>query len=96
LAGVAARIPIYVVTFVIAVVFYCWTLHVLLTGRVGWVKLFPGGLATAVCVTGLSVFSSLLFSGQIVSSDNDYGPIGVMMILLSWWSESVSAGISER
>jgi membrane protein len=84
LKDVGVRIPIYLVTFVIAVVFYWWTLHVLLLGRMGWGELFPGGLATAVCLTGLSVFSSLLFSGQIVSSANDYGPIGVMMILLSW------------
>jgi membrane protein len=84
LAGVAGRIPIYVVTFVIAVVFYTWTLHVLLLGRLSWAKLLPGGLVTAVCVTGLGVFSALLFSNQIVSSDSDYGPIGVMMILLSY------------
>jgi hypothetical protein len=32
LADVGARVPIYVVTFVVAVVFYCWTLHVLLLG----------------------------------------------------------------
>lgn len=82
LAGVAARIPIYVVTFVVAVVFYWWTLHVLLLGRVGWAELLPGGLATAACVTGLGIFSSLLLSGQIVSSNTDYGPIGVVMILL--------------
>jgi len=84
LKDVGARIPIYVITFVIAVVFYTWTLHVLLMGRVRWSELLAGGLATAVCITGLAVFSSLLFSGQIVSSDNDYGPIGVVMILLSW------------
>jgi membrane protein len=84
LSGVAGRIPIYVVTFVIALVFYTWTLHVLLLGRLRWTELLPGGLTTAVCVTGLGVFSSLLFSGQIVSSDSDYGPIGVMMILLSY------------
>jgi membrane protein len=84
LHDVGRRIPIYIVTFVIAIIFYWWSLHVLLMGRVGWMQLFPGGLATAVCVTGLSVFSALLFSGQIVSSDSDYGPIGVMMILLSW------------
>jgi membrane protein len=84
LTDVAARIPIYVITLVIAVVFYWWTLHVLLLGRLGWTELFPSALATAVCLTGLGVFSSLLFSGQIVSSANDYGPIGVVIILLSW------------
>lgn len=30
------------------------------------------------------MFSALVFSGQIVSSDTDYGPIGVMMVLLSY------------
>jgi membrane protein len=84
LGDVGRRIPVYVVTFVIAVVFYTWTLHVLLLGRLRWAEVFPGGFATAVCVTGLGAFSSWLFSGQIVSSAHDYGPIGVMMILLSW------------
>lgn len=82
LADAGRRFPTYIVSFLIAVVFYRWTIHVLLLGRLGWAELVPGGLATAVCVTGLSVFSSLLFSGQIVSSDNDDGPIGVVMILL--------------
>ena len=35
-------------------------------------------------MTGLGVFSALVFSGQIVSSDTDYGSIGVMMVLLSY------------
>jgi membrane protein len=35
-------------------------------------------------VTGLGVFSTLVFSGQIVSSAADYGSIGVMMVLLSY------------
>jgi membrane protein len=42
------------------------------------------GLATAVCVTGLGVFSGLLLSQQIASSHSDYGPIGVVMVLLSY------------
>jgi membrane protein len=84
LKDVGVRIPIYLATFVIAVAFYWWTLHVLLLGGIGWGELVPGGLATAVCLTGLSVFSSLLFSRQIESSSHDYGPIGVLMILLSW------------
>jgi len=79
-----ARVLIYLATFILAVPFYWWTPHVLLLGRVAWRRLLPVGLATAVCVTGLGVFSGLLFSQQIVSSDTDYGPIGVVMVLLSY------------
>jgi membrane protein len=84
IGDVGAKVPVFIVSFVIAVVFYCWGIHVLLLGRIGWAELFPAGVATAICVTGLSIFSEILFSGQIVSSDNDYGPIGIVMILLSW------------
>ena len=37
-----------------------------------------------MCVTGLGVFSALLFSGQVVSGAADYGPIGVVTVLLSY------------
>jgi membrane protein len=74
----------FVLAFLIAVAFFWWSVHILLRGRVGWQPLFPAALATGICVTGLSVFSSLLFSGQIVSSHNSYGPIGVVMVLISY------------
>jgi membrane protein len=79
-----ARVPIYAATFILAVAFYWWTPHVLLLGKVAWRRLFPAGIATAVCVTGLGVFSALVFSPQIVSSHADYGSIGVVMVLLSY------------
>ena len=80
----AARVTTYIATFILAAAFYWWTPHVLLLGRITWRRLFPAAIATAVSVTGLGVFSALLFSGQIVSSDVDYGPIGVVMVLLSY------------
>jgi len=78
------RVLIYAATFILALAFYWWTPHVLLLGPVAWRRLFPAAVATAVCVTGLAVFSAFVFSGQIVSSDADYGSIGVMMVLLSY------------
>jgi hypothetical protein len=53
----------------------------------------PGGMAgpvsrriaTAVCVTGLAVFSALLFSSSLISGFNNYGPIGAMSTLLSYF-----------
>jgi membrane protein len=80
----AARFTTYIATFILALVFYWWTPHVLLMGRITWGQLFPAAIATAACVTGLGVFSALLFSGQIVSGDADYGPIGVVTVLLSY------------
>jgi membrane protein len=81
---VGVRVLIYAVFFAVAVAFYWWTQHILLIGRVRWGHLFPGAVATGVCVTGLSVFSAWLFSGQIVSSDRDYGSIGVVTVLMSY------------
>jgi membrane protein len=59
LGHTAARVPVYAVTFVIAVAFFCWTVHVMLCGRIGWRQSFPAGLATGICATGLSVVSAL-------------------------------------
>jgi membrane protein len=78
------RVTSYIATFILALAFYWWTPHVLLMGRIAWHQLFPAAIATAVCVTGLGVFSALLFSGQIVSGQADYGPIGVVTVLLSY------------
>jgi membrane protein len=79
-----ARVTTYLATFILAFAFYWWTPHVLLMGRISWRLLFPAAIVTAVCVTGLGVFSALLFSGQVVSGDADYGPIGVVTVLLSY------------
>jgi membrane protein len=84
LGSTGARVPAFVVEFVIAVVFWWWTADVLLLNRVSMRLLFPAGLATGVCVTGLTLFSSLFFSNSIVSSHDNYGPIGVVMVLLSY------------
>jgi membrane protein len=81
---VDVRVLIYAVFFVVAVAFYWWTQHILLLGKVRWGELFAGAVATGVCVTGLSVFSAWIFSGQIVSSDRDYGSIGVVTVLMSY------------
>jgi membrane protein len=83
-APAGTRAAVYAGFFAIAAVFYWWTQHVLLLGRVRWRQLIPGALGTGVCVTGLTVFSTYVFSGQIVSSYHDYGSIGVVTVLLSY------------
>ena len=71
--------------FVIDVLFWWWTPHILLLGRVSWRALFPTGLATAFCYGGLSVYSSIGFSKSIIHDDKRYGPVGVVMVLLSYF-----------
>jgi membrane protein len=72
----------FVCEFAIAVLFWWWTVHFLLGGRIGWQALLPTALATGFCLTGLAVFSLLLFSGSIISGEKSYGPIGVVLVLL--------------
>jgi membrane protein len=76
------RLLTFVCEFAIAVLFWWWTVRFLLDGRIAWRVLFPAALATGFCLTGLAVFSLLLFSGSIISGENSYGPIGVVLVLL--------------
>jgi membrane protein len=78
------RLLIFICEFVISLLFWWWSLYLLLYGRVGWRELFPAGLATALCLTGLGVVSALSFSDSIVSNQQKYGTIGAVMVLMSW------------
>ena len=49
------RVLTFFCEFAVAVLFWWWTVHTLLFGRLGWRELFPTGLVTAICLTGLSV-----------------------------------------
>jgi membrane protein len=46
--------------------------------------LLPAGVATGFCITGLGIFSALLFSDQITSGQKSYGPAGVVIALISY------------
>jgi membrane protein len=85
IGGVDDQVPVFVVAFFVALVFYTCTIFVLLQGRLGLRTIVPGGVATAFCVTGLSVFSYLFFSSYLISNYNDYGGIGVVMVVLSYF-----------
>ncbi|HEX6527275.1 MAG TPA: hypothetical protein VF070_45790 [Streptosporangiaceae bacterium] len=69
--------------FLLALVFWWWSLHALLAGQVGWRRLFPAGLATAACYTGLSVYIAWVMSSSIVANEATYGPIGAVITLLT-------------
>ncbi|MER6067172.1 ribonuclease BN [Streptomyces sp. NPDC001792] len=70
--------------FVLALFFWWGTMRLLLTGAVTWRFLLPAAVSTGVAWTGLGWFSSRFFSETIVANNQKYGPVGVVMVILSW------------
>ncbi|MEU6769846.1 ribonuclease BN [Streptomyces sp. NPDC046759] len=70
--------------FALALFFWWGTMRLLLTGAVTWRFVLPAAVATGVAWTGLGWFSSHFFSETIVANNQKYGPVGVVMVILSW------------
>jgi membrane protein len=75
---------IFLLTFVLAVLFWWCSAYFLLHRRVPLRGLLPAGVATGICITGLGIFSSLFFSGQVVGGERSYGPAGVVIALITY------------
>ncbi|MDP9118592.1 MAG: YihY/virulence factor BrkB family protein [Actinomycetota bacterium] len=73
-----------VAQFVVSYLFFWWSQHLLLGGRVNWHRLVPGAVAMAVSVTALVGLSGLVMSGEIVTESSDYGLIGATFVLSVW------------
>jgi membrane protein len=73
------------VSFLAVTAFFAWTMHFLLAGRVPWRLVVRPALVTGVLWICLALFSSLYFSSAVVSDSKDYGPIGVIFSLLTWF-----------
>ena len=69
--------------FLLAVAFWWWSLHCLLVGQITWRRLFPAGLVTAICYTGVGIYVAFFGSSSILSNEASYGPIGAVMTLLT-------------
>jgi uncharacterized BrkB/YihY/UPF0761 family membrane protein len=81
---VGGRGLIILLTFVLAVIFWWWSSYMLLYRRVPLRQMFPAGVATGACITGLGVVSSFFFSDQITSGQKSYGPAGVVIALITF------------
>jgi membrane protein len=80
-AGVVVRDA---ASFALVALFFWWTMHFLLAGRVPWPRLVRTAFVTAVLWLVLTLFSSLYFSAAIVSEHALYGTLGVVFILMTW------------
>ena len=72
-------------TFVVVTVFFGWTMHFLLAGRVTWRLVIRPALFTALLWVALAFFSSAYFSSVIIDDSRTYGTIGVVFTFLTWF-----------
>ena len=73
------------VSLVTTTLFFWWTLHFLLSGRVPWRRLFRPAVASGVLWVGFGLFSSVYFSPLLISDSHTYGTIGVVFTLITWF-----------
>jgi membrane protein len=71
--------------FVVVTVFFGWTMHFLLAGRVPWRRVIRPALVSGLLWVGLSVFSSFYFSPTVIDDTKTYGTIGVVFTFLTWF-----------
>jgi membrane protein len=81
---VGGRPLIFLITFVLSVLFWWWSSYMLLYRQVPLRSLFPAGLATGACLTGLGIVSAFFFSDQVTSGQKSYGPAGVVIALITF------------
>lgn len=73
------------VSFLVVAIFFGWTIHFLLNGRVSWRRVVRPAVTTALLWLGLALFSSVYFSSAIISEHRLYGTIGVIFVLPTWF-----------
>ena len=61
-----------------------FTIWFLLAGRISWREVFPAAVATAVFWVGMEAVFSVIFSSTVISDDKKYGPIELILALMSW------------
>lgn len=71
--------------FAVVAIFFLWTMHFLLAGRVQWRHLVRPALLTALLWLVFGLFSSLYFSTTIIDDTKTYGTIGVVFTFLTWF-----------
>jgi len=72
------------VQFAVSALFFWWSQHLLLAGRVEWRQLARGALCMGLGMTALVSLSGLVMPGQIVGEVHDYGLVGATFVMCLW------------
>jgi membrane protein len=83
--NVGGPVALDLLGLVTSTLFFWWTLHYLLAGRVAWRRLVRPALTSGALWLGFGLFSSVYFSPILVSDSHTYGTIGVVFSLLTWF-----------
>ncbi|HEX3454526.1 MAG TPA: YhjD/YihY/BrkB family envelope integrity protein [Gaiellaceae bacterium] len=75
---------IFLITFVLAVLFWWWSAYMLLYRQVPLRQMFPAGVATGACITGPGIVSKFFFSDEVTSGQKSYGPAGVVIAVITF------------
>ena len=73
------------VSLLVVTIFFWWTMHFLLAGRVRWRYLLRPAFVSGLFWLGFALFSSIYFSSALISEHKLYGTIGVVFILMTWF-----------
>ena len=82
--GLAETVGRVAVAVLLGIAFFWWGLCFLVGGRVSYLAAMPGAAATMVCLSGLRVFSGLVFEPLIARNAVSYGALGTVLIVQSW------------
>ena len=73
------------VSLVAVTIFFWWTMHFLLAGRVRWRDLLRPACVSGLFWLAFALVSSIYFSSALISEHKLYGTIGVLFILVTWF-----------
>lgn len=83
---VAFMTPLFLVIYVlVGVGMWSLTPYLLLGGRVSLPELVPGAIVSWVALVVFAAASALYMPGRINASAHQFGPIGLIFVILSWY-----------
>jgi membrane protein len=68
-----------------SLVFFWFSMHLLLAGSVSWCHLLVPAMTSAVFWVGLSIFARIYFSSSVLTDTQLYGKVGAVFDLLTWF-----------
>jgi membrane protein len=73
-----------IASFALLAGFFWLGMYLLLSNRVPFRRLIVPAVVTSLFFIGLGAFSAAFLSDAIIANDKEYGPIGVIFIIMTW------------